>query len=108
MGLYRAFVQSAVTNNFPNTSAVTEAALTATTSVILANRPTNNRRGFAIENDGTVPMIFAYGATVTVAARSIRLEPGDFFEDNFNWQGPVSAMSIAGAGSANITELTIV
>lgn len=108
MGLYRAFVQSPVANNFPNTSAVTEAALTATVIVILANRPTLNRRGFAIENDGATPIIFAYGATVTVAARSMRLEPGDYFEDTFNWQGPISAMSIGASGSANITELTIV
>ncbi|MCC3473991.1 MULTISPECIES: hypothetical protein [unclassified Microcoleus] len=108
MGLYRAFVQSATTNNFPNTSAVTEAALTTTASVVLANRPALNRRGFAIENDGTVPMIFAYGATVTAAARSIRLEPGDYFEDTFNWQGAISAMSVSGSGTANITELTIV
>lgn len=108
MGLYRAFVQQPVANNFPNTSAVTESALTATVAIILANRPTANRRGFAIENDGATPIIFAYGATVTAAARSIRLEPGDYFEDTFNWQGPVSAMSIGASGSANITELTIV
>jgi hypothetical protein len=108
MGLYRAFVQSTPINNFPNTSTVTEAALTTTASVILANRPSANRRGFAIENDGTAAMIFAYGATVTAAARSIRLEPGDYFEDTFNWQGAISAMSISGAGTANITELTIV
>lgn len=108
MGLYRAFVQSSTVNNFPNTSAVTESALTTTASVILANRPTANRRGFAIENDGATPIIFAYGATVTAAARSIRLEPGDYFEDTFNWQGAVSAMSIGATGSANITELTIV
>ena len=108
MGLYRAFVQSpVVTNNFPNASSVTEAALTTTASVILANRPANNRRGFAIENDGTVAMVFAYGATVTAAARSIRLEPGDYFEDTLNWQGAVAAMSVGGAGAANITELTI-
>lgn len=107
MGLYRAFVQSSTVNNFPNTSAVTESELTTTASVILANRPTANRRGFAIENDGATPMIFAYGATVTVASRSIRLEPGDYFEDTFNWQGPISAMSIGETGSVNITELTI-
>lgn len=108
MGLYRAFVQSAPTNNFPNTSAVTEAALTATPTVILANRPTGNRRGFAIENDGNTPIIFAYGTTLTVATRSIRLEVGDYFEDTFNWQGAISAASIGTGGSANITELTIV
>ena len=107
MALYRAFVQQSVIN-FPNTALVTESALTTTASVILANRPTGNRRGFAIENDGTVPMIFAYGATVTAAARSIRLEPGDYFEDTFNWQGAISAMSVSGAGTVNITELTIV
>lgn len=108
MGLYRAFVQSSTANNFPNTSAVTKTALTATAGIILANRPTTNRRGFAIENDGATPIIFAYGATVTAAARSIRLEPGDYFEDTFKWQGAVSAMSIGATGSANITELTIV
>lgn len=107
MALYRAFVQQPTVISFPNASTVTEPAITTTTSVILPVRPTGNRRGFAIENDGTVPMIFAYAATVTLAARSIRLEPGDYFEDNFNWQGAISAMSIGGAGSANVTELTI-
>lgn len=108
MGLYRAFVQQPVANNFPNTSAVTEVTLTATVAVILVTRPTLNRRGFAIENDGATPIIFAYGATVTAALRCIRLGPGDYFEDTFNWQGPVSAISIGASGSANITELTIV
>lgn len=109
MGLYRAFVQQQpVNNSFPNTAVVSEAPLTTTASVILANRPAGNRRGFTIENDGAVAMVFAYGATVTAAARSIRLEPNDYFEDTLNWQGAVSAMSVSGTGTANITELTIV
>lgn len=108
MALCRAFVQQSAITSFPNTSAVTEPVITATTSVVLATRPAGNRRGFSIENDGTFPIVVAYGATVTAAARSIRLEVGDYFEDDFNWQGAVSAMSIGGSGTANITEFTIV
>ncbi len=108
MALYRAFVQQSPITSFPNTSTVTEPAITTTTSVVLASRPAGNRRGFSIENDGTVPIVVAYAATVTATARSIRLEVGDYFEDNFNWQGAVSALSIGGSGTANITEFTIV
>ncbi len=108
MALYRAFVQQSAITSFPNTSAVTEPAIAITTSIVLANRPAGNRRGFSIENDGAFPIVIAYGATVTAAARSIRLEVGDYFEDNFNWQGAISAMSIGGAGTANVTEFTIV
>lgn len=108
MALYRAFIQQSAATSFPNTSTVTTTAVTATTSVILPNRPTGNRRGFSIENNGSVAIIFAYGATVTASARSIRLEPGDYFEDNFSWQGAIAAMTVSGAGTVNVTELTIV
>lgn len=108
MGLYRAFVQQSTVTSFPNTSTVTSAAVTTTTSVILANRPTGNRRGFSIENTGSVAIVFGYGATVTATARTVKLEPGDFFEDTFNWQGAVSGMSVSGSGTISIAELTIV
>jgi hypothetical protein len=108
MGLYRAFVQQVTTSAFPNTSTVAAVAVTATSSVILANRPAGNRRGFTIENNGTVAMIFGYGATVSSAVRTIKLEPGDFFEDTFNWQGAISGMTVTGTGTVNIAELTII
>lgn len=108
MGLYRAFVQQSASTSFPNTSTVAAVAVTATSSVILANRPTGNRRGFTIENNGLVAIIFGYGSTVTSAVRTIKLEPGDFFEDTFNWQGAISGMTVSGSGAVNIAELTIV
>lgn len=108
MGLSRAFVQQQPILSFPNTSVITEPALTTASSVALASRPANNRRGFSVENDGTTPIVIAYSPTVTATARSIRLEIGDYYEDSFNWQGPISALSIGGSGTANFTEFTIV
>ncbi|MEK0193256.1 hypothetical protein [Microcoleus anatoxicus] len=108
MGLVRAFIQQAAITSFPNTSAVTEPAITTTSAVILAAKPAGNRRGFTVENDGTTPIVIAYAATVSATARTVRLEINDYYEDTLNWQGSVSALSIGGAGSANVTELTIV
>lgn len=107
MGLYRAFVQSQPVVSFPNTAVVTEPALTVTSSVALAARPAGNRRGFTVENDGATPIVVAYAATVSATARTIRLEVNDYYEDGFNWQGAVSAMSIGGPGTANFTEFTL-
>lgn len=109
MPLYRAFVQPAPTPvAFPTiASPIVDAALTVTSSMPLSGRTDARRRSLIIKNKGTVPILFAYGATVSATAFTERLEPGDSWEDTTNWQGAIAAMSIGGAGSANITELLI-
>lgn len=108
MGLYRAFIQQpASVTQFPNNATVTDAVLSTTSTVVLSARP-NNRRGLIIENDGTVPMVFAYGSSVSVAARTFLLNPNDGFSDDVSWQGPIAAMSVGGAGAANFTEIVII
>jgi hypothetical protein len=52
-------------------------------------------------------MVFALGATVSVGARTARLEAGDVYEDTNNWQGAVHSLSIGSAGNVNVTELLI-
>ena len=114
MGLHRAFTQQAAPpqtvaiNQFPNNATITDVALTTTPSVPLPARPTNNRRGFLVENDGTVPVIFGYGSTVSIAARTALLFPSDFYEDLTGWQGPVAVASVGGNGAVNITEMVYI
>lgn len=83
--------------------------------VVLPARLAGNRRGFAIENDGTTPIVIGYGSAVTASARSFRIEAKgsndatDYFEDPFMYQGAISALSVGAAGGAiNITELVII
>ncbi len=61
-----------------------------------------------IENDGSVPMVFGYGPSVSLATRTFLLNPTDGFSDDTNWQGPVAAMSVGSAGAANFTEIVII
>jgi hypothetical protein len=83
MGLYRAFVQPAPTPVLlPNGGQVTNIPLSTTTpAAVIMARSDGRRRGFFIENSGSVPMVFALGATVSVGARTARLEAGDVYED---------------------------
>jgi len=114
MGLSRAFTQAAAsvpvvaTNQFPNQATITDLSLTPTPSVSLPARPTGNRRGFIVENDGTVPVIYAYGSTVSVAARTALLFPNDVWTDDSGWQGPVAFASVGSGGTANVTEMVFI
>lgn len=111
MGLYKAFTQQSsisAATSFPKSGSTSEATLGTTPAFIAIARPLGNRRGLIIENDGVNPMVFSLGTTVTVAARTARLDPGDYWEDPYNWQGPVTAMSVSGQANANITELVII
>jgi hypothetical protein len=111
MGLSRASTPGTSTvaaNQFPNTATITDASLTTTPTIILQARPNLNRRGLLIENDGSVPMIFSFGTTVSLAARTGLLNSNDFYEDLLNWQGPVAAASVGGNGAANFTELVFI
>jgi hypothetical protein len=111
MGVHRAFVQATpalvATNQYPNNSTITDAPLTTTSTVIITAR-SGNRRGMIIENDGTVPMIFACGSTVSVAARTALLFPNDIYEDLSGWQGPIAAASVGSNGAANFTEMVFI
>lgn len=53
-------------------------------------------------------MVFNLGTTVSVTTRTAKLDPGDYWEDPYNWQGPVFAMSLNGQATANVTELVII
>jgi hypothetical protein len=114
MGLARAVTQHIISTpsapQFPNSATISEAVLIGTTPVLIAiNRPLQNRRGFAIENDGSVPMIFGYGTAVSVATRTVILNPTDYFSDDWYYQGPVTAASTtAQTAIANVTELVII
>ena len=114
MSLYRAFSQqqgntTAATPQYPsNAPPILDIGLTTNSAVILPARTDNRRRGFILENDGTVPMVFDYGTTVSVAARTALLFPNDIWEDNLNWQGAVAAASVGGAGAVNLREVTII
>lgn len=111
MGLSRAFTQQATavaTNQFPNTATITDVQLGTTASLVLPARLGGNRRGLLIENDSSVPMVFGYGTTVSLAARTALLFPSDFYEDISGWQGPVAAASVGAAGSANFTEMVFI
>lgn len=110
MGLYKAFVQSTTTTpvQFANTATITSAILSSTAPAVILPARSNNRRGMIIENNGSVPMIFGYGATVSVATRTALLNPNDVFSDDVSWQGVISAMSVGSAGSANFTEIVVI
>ena len=110
MGLTRAFTQApSSTIQFPGSApSLTDVALTTSSAVILPARTDNRRRGFILENDGTVPLVFAYGTTVSVATRTAQLFPNDVWDDTINWQGAVAAASVGSAGTVNLTELTII
>jgi hypothetical protein len=114
MGVYRTFVQASPVpstvpaNQYPNNSTITDANLTTSSAIVIQARPTNNRRGLIIENDGTLPMIFSLGTTVSVAARTALLFPNDIYEDTSGWQGGVAAASVGGNGAANFTEMVFI
>jgi hypothetical protein len=116
MGLSRAFTQqstptsSVAANQYPNSSTVVDMTnLSTTPSIALTTRPLNNRRGFVVENDGTLPVIFANGSTVSLSARTALLFPNDVWEDLSGWQGQVTVAAVgSGAGAANITEMVYI
>jgi hypothetical protein len=92
----------------PNTATVTEASIGTAPGLIAIDRSvTGNRRGLTIENEGPNSIFFSYGTSVSETARTIQLFPGDYFEDVYNWQGPVTAIS-TGITTANVTELVII
>jgi hypothetical protein len=115
MGLYRAFVQQATsptvvaTNQFPNSSTIFDLTnLTPTPSVPVVARP-GNRRGLLFENDGTLPIVFSLGTTVSVSARTGILFATDYYEDLTGWQGPVAVAAVGGnSGALNITEVVYI
>lgn len=108
MGLTRASIQPTVAPvTFPSSATVTDLSLSTTPQLALPARTDNRRRGFVIENDGVPTIIFAYGTTVSVAARTAQLFTNDAWDDTINWQGAVSIASVGGNGSANITEMVI-
>jgi hypothetical protein len=109
MGLYNSNGTNGQNLGFPTTASITEAALGSTPSLIAIDRSAQKtRRGLTIENDGQNPLIFGYGTTVSVSARTIQLFPGDYFEDIYNYQGPITAMSVSGTAIANITEIVVI
>jgi len=114
MGLSRAFTQQATpptlvaTNQFPNTSTISDLQITPTPTVPISARPGNNRRGLLFDNDGTLPVIFSLGSTVSVSARTGILFPNDFYEDLTGWQGSVAVASVGGNGAVNITEVVYI
>jgi hypothetical protein len=113
MGLSRAFTQQPMqptlvaVNQFPNTSTISDLQLMPAPSIPISARP-GNRRGLLFDNDGTLPVIFALGTTVSVTQRTGILFPNDFYEDLTGWQGPVAVASVGGAGACNITELVYI
>lgn len=109
MALTRAPIQPiAAPILLPNSSINTNLPLSVSTpAIVMTARADNRRRGFVLENSGSVPMVFALAATVTATVRTARLEPNDVYEDTSNWQGAVNALSIGAAGSVNVTELLI-
>lgn len=113
MGLSRAFTQQSpimvASNQFPNQSTIVDVTnLSTAPTIVLPARPTNNRRGLVVENDGTAPVIFANGSSVSFSARTALLFPNDVWEDLSGWQGPVSAASVGGAVAANFTEMVFI
>lgn len=114
MGTYRAFVQASpvqsavAANQYPNTSTIVDAQLTPNSQVFIQARPNANRRGLIIENDGSLPVIFSLGSTVSVSARTGILFTNDTYEDDKGWQGPVAAASVGGNGAANFTEMVYI
>jgi hypothetical protein len=108
MGLYNSN-SNGQNLKFPTTASIAEATLGSTPSLIAIDRSAQkSRRGLTIENDGQNPLIFGYGTAVSLSARTIQLFPGDYFEDIYNYQGPVTAMSVSGVATANITEIVII
>ncbi len=113
MGLSRAFTQQptaqnlVAANQFPNNASITDMPNLTTTPTVIPARP-GNRRGFAVENEGTLPVIVGYGTTVSVNNRTALLFLNDVWEDTFMYQGPVSVASVSNGGSANFTELVFI
>jgi len=115
MGLSRSFVQAQANtttwvpiNQFPNRATITNVNLSTTPTLICPDRSsTSHRRGILIEN-GSTPMIFAFAPTVSATQRTALLNANDFYDDECGWQGPVSAATVVGTGTANITEMTII
>ncbi len=110
MGLYKAFTQQSsisVATSFPNQSSTTDATL-GTAPALIAIARSGNRRGLIIENDGANSMAFNLGTTVSVATRTAKLDPGDYWEDPYNWQGPIFGISLNGQSTVNVTELVVI
>jgi hypothetical protein len=61
-----------------------------------------------MDNDGTLPVVFAFGTTVSFSARTGILFPNDFYEDLSGWQGPIALASVGGNGAVNITEVVYI
>jgi hypothetical protein len=114
MGLSRAFTQTVApptvvaSNQFPNTSTIWDLQISTAPSTPIVARPNLNRRGLLFDNDGTLPVIFAYGTSVSFSSRTGILFSNDFYEDLSGWQGPVTVASVGGNGAINITEIVFI
>lgn len=87
----------------PSTSTPSSVSVTtASTPLLSANA---NRQGFALRNDGSVTMYWAFGTMATTAS-SESLDPGGEYLDSTGWIGAVSAITATSTTTARITELT--
>lgn len=75
----------------------------ADTQLLAANA---SRVGFTVFNDSTANMFLKYGTAASATSNLVKVSPGGFYEDPWQWQGVVNAFWDAVNGAARIMELT--
>lgn len=86
------------------TSTLTTVASAVTSTLILASN--TSRKDAKIHNNSTSRLYLSFGATASVAAFSVLLEAGGFYEMAIAYTGAISGIWITANGNALVTELT--
>lgn len=81
------------------------AVLSSITAVSVMNANTN-RKGATVYNAAGTAVYMRLGTGATTSVYTVALDPNDYYEVPYNWQGVVSGITASNAGIINITELT--
>lgn len=85
-------------------STITSVTAAIVSTLILAANP--SRKDAKIHNNSTSRLYLSFGASASVAAFSVLLEAGGFYEMAIVYTGAISGIWLAANGSALVTELT--
>jgi hypothetical protein len=93
-----------VTTRKAGTSTLSNVASSASSVSLLAANTA--RLGISIFNDSTASLFVKFGTTASSSSFTVKMGPGDYYEDPFNWTGAVDGIWSAANGNARITEMT--
>lgn len=87
-----------------STATLTTVASSITSTTIIAANV--NRKDLKIFNNSTSKLYLAFVGTASVAAFTVPLEAGGFYEQGILYTGIVTGIWVSANGNAQVTELT--